>query len=87
MSKAASAFSSRRSFVNRKRLSLDSTGFFAATDVAAQRLLRALIPIQRIAEQTIVVWRYIFDSLWKREIAQHVASAGWAKARSAVPTS
>jgi hypothetical protein len=58
MSKAASAFSCRRSFVNRNRLSLDSATVFASADVAPQAFLRALIPSANFRAETIV-WRYL----------------------------
>jgi hypothetical protein len=51
MSKAASAFSSRRSFVNRNRLSIDFVAVFGSKDATSQTVSRGLIRIQRISEQ------------------------------------
>jgi hypothetical protein len=42
MSKAASAFSWRRGFVNHKRLSIDSAALFAAVYAASQAFSLAL---------------------------------------------
>jgi hypothetical protein len=73
MSKAASAFSWWRSFVNHKRLSLDSAVLFDFGQMWPGDRFRALfVTFPRISEQKQLLG-YIFDSLGRRKIAQHVA--------------
>jgi hypothetical protein len=59
MSKAAPAFSGRRSFVNRNRLGLDSAALFASADLTAQPFSRADSAIQTNLSAETIAWLHL----------------------------
>jgi hypothetical protein len=67
MSEAAQAFSSRRGFVNRNQLSVDSVGFFASAAVASAAYFArsdSRLPIPEQKQQ----FGCIFGSIWSAKL-------------------